>query len=212
MVRFDFCTFVFWGWYIISFDFIDNPDPKLRHHTHTDPYKHLSALTCGDRAVGGWVRSVEWAADRKPCALLTDWCVSGADSTSCWRNRQRKKKKKQSNWGESQPKWNKANLKQPPSWAKKRLKIMRRESGCCVLSTIPVTSLGNCLFFRPSSNRVCGRSCASAKQQNYRVKHPLGSVWGSVCCDCQSGPSCSQDSWLTFNTGGTGVPNSGTQP
>lgn len=53
---------------------------------------------------------------------------------------------------------------------------MRRESGCGVLSTIPVTSLGLGRFFRPSSNGVCGQSCASAKQQNYRVKHPLGSV------------------------------------
>lgn len=33
---------------------------------------HKDALTCGDRAVGGWVKSLEWAADRKPCALLTD--------------------------------------------------------------------------------------------------------------------------------------------
>lgn len=42
-------------------------------------------LTCGDRAVGGWVKSVEWADDRRPCALLTVWRLRGADSTSCWR-------------------------------------------------------------------------------------------------------------------------------
>lgn len=34
--------------------------------------KHAYGLTCGDRAVGGWAKSVEWAADRRPCALLTD--------------------------------------------------------------------------------------------------------------------------------------------
>lgn len=156
---------------IISSGFIDNPDPKLLHNTHTDLY--MSALTCGDRAVGGWVKSAEWAADRKPCALLTDWCVRGADRTSCWsKNTQTETKKKQSNWGESQPKRKRANLKQPPSWAKKRLKIMRRESGCCVLSTILVTSRGHFLF-RPSSNGVCGRSCETSSGECVRRRLPV---------------------------------------
>lgn len=51
----------------------------------SDTHMHADTLTCGDRAVGGWVKSVEWAADRRPCALLTVWRVKGADSTSCWR-------------------------------------------------------------------------------------------------------------------------------
>lgn len=54
--------------------------PSLYIQTHM----RADTLTCGDRAVGGWVKSVEWAADRRPCALLTVWRVKGADSTSCW--------------------------------------------------------------------------------------------------------------------------------
>lgn len=48
-------------------------------------HMHADTLTCGDRALVGWVKSVEWVADRRPCALLTVWWGKGADSTSCWR-------------------------------------------------------------------------------------------------------------------------------
>lgn len=177
--------FVFWGWSTLFL--LISLITQLHHNTHTDPYKCLSALTCGDRAVGGWVRSVEWAADRKPCALLTDWCVSGADSTSCWRKYTDRGEKKPSNWWESQPKWSKANLKQPPSWAKKRLKIMRRESGCCVLSTFHVTSLGNFLYVPVQTECVV----AVVRVQNSRAI-VWKILWDSFCCDCQSQPTQSQ--------------------
>lgn len=36
---------------------------------HTSRY--AETLTCGDRVLVGWVKSVEWAGDRRPCALLT---------------------------------------------------------------------------------------------------------------------------------------------
>lgn len=184
---------------------------------HTQIYiytMHADALTCGDRAVGGWVKSVEWAADRRPCALLTDWRVKGADSTSCWRkdtNRHKKKKKKEkvklgsiiisSEWKvlgiiTTQMEYSKRHTISRTAtimsystllWAKKRLKIMRRESGCCVLSSIPLTGQGKFLFLVAiRTDRMVGVvRVQNSRAIMWNILWERG--WGSLCCcDCQS--------------------------
>lgn len=49
---------------------------------------------------------------------------------------------------------------------------MKRESGSCVLFSIPFTGRGNFPFCR-NLNEACGRTCGSARQQNYQAELPV---------------------------------------
>ena len=68
-------------------------------------FTHTHWLTCGGRAVGGWVKSVEWAADRRPCALLTVWRANGEGSTSCCRERDTDRQTVSRRGASSRAKW-----------------------------------------------------------------------------------------------------------
>lgn len=61
----------------------------------------------------------------------------------------------------------------PLLWARKRLKIMRRESGSCVLFSIPVTGL---FPLRCNSHAPCGRSRACKPAE-------IPCETSCVCCD-----------------------------
>lgn len=72
-------------------------------------------------------------------------------------------------------------------WAKKRLKIMRRESGCCVLSSIPLTGQGKFLFLVAiRTDRMVGVvRVQNSRAIMWNILWERG--WGSLCCcDCQS--------------------------
>lgn len=76
-------------WVIRLGSFLSAEGTLVWEQTHTH-WRAETPLTCGGRALGGCVKSVDRAADRRPCALLTDWCAKGADGLSCWREETRR--------------------------------------------------------------------------------------------------------------------------